>query len=211
MSQIRGRFSKAAYKLVQQYTQSIDFDYRLGSVDAMAGICHARMLAKQGIISKKEAKQIIDGLEAILSELEQRTFNLQPELEDIHMNIEARLIEKIGDVGRKLHTARSRNDQVATDIRLYLMVGILTTIGAIRELERSIVDVAEKNIDVIAPGYTHLQRAQPVLRAHHLMAYFEMLERDVERFWGCMKRTSVLPLGSGALAGVPYPLDRQFV
>ncbi|OGN87707.1 MAG: argininosuccinate lyase [Chloroflexi bacterium RBG_13_46_9] len=211
MSQIRGRFSKAADKLVQQYTQSIDFDYRLGSVDAMAGIVHARMLAKQGIISKKEAKQIIDGLEAILSELEQRTFNLQPELEDIHMNIEARLIEKIGDVGRKLHTARSRNDQVATDIRLYLMVGILTTIGAIRELERSIVDVAEKNIDVIAPGYTHLQRAQPVLLAHHLMAYFEMLERDVERFWGCMKRTSVLPLGSGALAGVPYPIDRQFV
>ncbi len=211
MSQIRGRFSKAADKLVQQYTQSIDFDYRLGSVDAIASIVHARMLAKQGIIAEKEAKQIIDGLEAIISELEQRTFELKPELEDIHMNIEARLIEKIGDVGRKLHTARSRNDQVATDIRLYLMVGILTTIDAIRELERSIVDVAEKNIDVVVPGYTHLQRAQPVLLAHHLLAYFEMLERDVERFWDCMKRTSVLPLGSGALAGVTYPIDRQFV
>lgn len=211
MSQIRGRFSKAADKLVQQYTQSIDFDYRLGSVDAMASIVHARMLAKQGIISGKDANQIIGGLEVIVSELEQRTFKLKPELEDIHMNIEARLIEKIGDVGRKLHTARSRNDQVATDIRLYLMVGILTTIDAIRELERSIVDVAKKNIDVVVPGYTHLQRAQPVLLAHHLLAYFEMLERDVERFWDCMKRTSVLPLGSGALAGVPYPIDRQFV
>jgi len=211
MSQIRGRFSKAADKLVQQYTQSIDFDYRLGSVDAMASIVHARMLAKQGIIAEKEAKQIIDGLEAIISELEQRTFELKPELEDIHMNIEARLIEKIGDVGLKLHTARSRNDQVATDIRLYLMVGILTTIDSIRELERSIVDFAEKNIDVVAPGYTHLQRAQPVLLAHHLLAYFEMLERDVERFWDCMKRTSVLPLGSGALAGVSYPIDREFV
>lgn len=211
MSQIRGRFSKAADKLVQQYTQSIDFDYRLGSVDAMASIVHARMLAKQGIIAEKEAKQIIDGLEAIISELEQRTFELKPELEDIHMNIEARLIEKIGDVGRKLHTARSRNDQVATDIRLYLMVGILTTIDSIRELERSIVDFAEKNIDVVAPGYTHLQRAQPVLLAHHLLAYFEMMERDIERFWDCMKRTSVLPLGSGALAGVSYPIDREFV
>ena len=211
MSQIRGRFSKAIDKLVQQYTQSIDFDYRLGSVDAMASIVHARMLAKQGIIAEKEAKQIIDGLEAIISELEQRTFELKPELEDIHMNIEARLIEKIGDVGRKLHTARSRNDQVATDIRLYLMVGILTTIDSIRELERSIVDFAEKNIDVVAPGYTHLQRAQPVLLAHHLLAYFEMMERDIERFWDCMKRTSVLPLGSGALAGVSYPIDREFV
>ncbi len=211
MSQIRGRFSKAADKLVQQYTQSIDFDYRLGSVDAMASIVHARMLAKQGIISKKDAKQIIDGLEAIISELEQRTFELKPELEDIHMNIEARLIEKIGDVGRKLHTARSRNDQVATDIRLYMMVVIMTTIDAIRELERSIVDVAENNIDVAAPGYTHLQRAQPILLAHHLLAYFEMLERDIERFWDCMKRTSVLPLGSGALAGVSYPIDREFV
>ena len=211
MSQIRGRFSKAADKLVQQYTQSIDFDYRLGSVDAMASIVHARMLAKQGIIAEKEAKQIIDGLEAIISELEQRTFKLKPELEDIHMNIEARLIEKIGDVGLKLHTARSRNDQVATDIRLYLMVGILTTIDSIRELERSIVDFAEKNIDVVAPGYTHLQRAQPVLLAHHLLAYFEMMERDIERFWDCMKRTSVLPLGSGALAGVSYPIDREFV
>ena len=211
MSQIRGRFSKAIDKLVQQYTQSIDFDYRLGSVDAMASIVHARMLAKQGIIAEKEAKQIIDGLEAIISELEQRTFELKPELEDIHMNIEARLIEKIGDVGLKLHTARSRNDQVATDIRLYLMVGILTTIDSIRELERSIVDFAEKNIDVVAPGYTHLQRAQPVLLAHHLLAYFEMMERDIERFWDCMKRTSVLPLGSGALAGVSYPIDREFV
>jgi argininosuccinate lyase len=211
MSQIRGRFSKSVNKLVQEYTQSVGFDYRLGSVDAMASIAHARMLSKQGIISKKEAKQIIDGLESIITELEQHTFEIRPELEDIHMNIEACLIEKIGDAGRKLHTARSRNDQVATDVRLYMMVAILTTIDAIRELEKTVVGLAEKNVDTIIPGYTHLQHAQPVLLAHYLLAYFEMFERDIERFYDCMHRTSVLPLGSGALAGVSYPIDREFV
>jgi argininosuccinate lyase len=211
MSQIRGRFSKTVHKLVQQYTQSIDFDFRLGSVDAMASIVHTKMLAKQGILSKKESERIIEGLESIIKELEQGTFEFKPELEDIHMHIEARLIEKIGDVGGKLHTARSRNDQVVTDMRLYMMVVNMVTIDAIRELECSIIELSEKYSDVVFPGYTHLQRAQPILLAHHLMAYFEMLERDINRFWDCMERTSVLPLGSGALAGVSYPIDRDFV
>ena len=211
MSQIRGRFSKSADKSVQEYTQSIDFDFRLGAVDILASIAHARMLSKQGIISRKEMKQIVDGLEAIAEEIEQDKLNFKPELEDIHMNIEARLIEKIGDVGRKLHTARSRNDQVATDIRLFLMGAILITISAIHELEDAIIELAGKHRNTIIPGYTHLQRAQPILLAHHLLAYFEMLERDINRFWDCMDRTSVLPLGSGALAGVAYDIDREFV
>ncbi len=211
MSQIRGRFNKSADKSVQEYTQSIDFDFRLGAVDILASIAHAKMLAKQGIISRKEMKQIVGGLESIAEEIEQDKFDFKPELEDIHMNIEARLIEKIGDVGRKLHTARSRNDQVATDMRLFLMGAILITISAIRELESAIIEIAGKHLNTVIPGYTHLQRAQPVLLAHHLLAYFEMLERDINRFWDCMDRTSILPLGSGALAGVAYQIDREFV
>ena len=211
MSQIRGRFSKSADKSVQEYTQSIDFDFRLGAVDILASIAHAKMLSKQGIISRKEMKQIVDGLESIAVDIEQDKFDFKPELEDIHMNIETRLIEKIGDVGRKLHTARSRNDQVGTDVRLFLMGAILITINVIHKLEDAIIELAEKHLNTVIPGYTHLQRAQPVLLAHHLLAYFEMLERDINRFWDCMDRTSVLPLGSGALAGVAYDIDREFV
>jgi argininosuccinate lyase len=211
MSQIRGRFSKSADKSAQEYTRSIDFDFRLGTVDVLGSIAHAHMLAKQHIIFRKEMNQIVKGLESIAVEIGQDKFDFKPELEDIHMNIEARLIEKIGDVGRKLHTARSRNDQVATDIRLFLMGAILITTDAVRDLEDVFIKLAGKHQNTIIPGYTHLQRAQPILLAHHLLAYFEMLERDISRFWDCMDRTSVLPLGSGALAGVAYDIDREFV
>jgi len=211
MSQIRGRFKKSAHESVQRYTASIEFDWRLATVDIMGSIAHAKMLAKQGIITQDESTQIIEGLAGIAKEIEQDEFQFKQELEDIHMNIEARLIEKIGDVGRKLHTARSRNDQVATDTRLFVTTAISLTIGGIRELQEILVQLAENNKDVIMPGYTHLQRAQPVLFAHHLLAYFEMLERDITRFYDCLKHTSVLPLGSGAIAGVPYNIDREFV
>ena len=211
MSQIRGRFSKSMDKLVQEYTQSIDFDFKLGIADVLGSIAHAQMLARQGIISKKEAKQITGGLEGIAREIADDTLPLKPELEDIHMNIEARLIEKVGDAGKKLHTARSRNDQVATATRLTMIGLLVVTVSHIHDLQDTLVQLAEKHLDTIMPGYTHLQRAQPVLLAHHLLAYFEMLARDRERFDDCGDRTGVLPLGSGALAGVAYPIDRESV
>jgi len=209
---MRDRFhTKKVAKTVRDYTQSISFDRRLYRQDIAGSIAHARMLAKQGIISDKEAELIVMGLVSIRDEIEQGVFELSAELEDIHMNIEARLIEKIGDVGRKLHTARSRNDQIALDMRLFAKETVSDTIERLKELQRSLLDLAEANKDEIMPGYTHLQRAQPVLFAHHLLAYFEMLERDVGRFRDCLKRADVLPLGSGALAGVPYTIDRHFL
>jgi len=211
MSKIRGRFQKDADKLVQQYTASIPFDQRLYQHDIAGSMAHAKMLAKQSIITDKEAELIGMGLVAIREEIEQGKFQFKAELEDIHMNIEARLTEKIGDIAGKLHTARSRNDQVAVDLRLFCKEAIGETISGLRGLQSALLDVAEANKDVVVPGYTHLQRAQPVLLAHHLLAYFEMLERDVQRFQDCLKRTDVMPLGSGALAGVPYPIDRAFV
>jgi argininosuccinate lyase len=211
MSLIRGRFEKDADKLVNEYTGSLPFDRRLYKEDIAGSIVHARMLRKQGIISEDEAVKIIAGLYAVSQELEQGKFEFKPEQEDIHMAIEARLTEKIGEVGGKLHTARSRNDQVALDMRLFVRRVTLETIAAINELERAIIEQAEANKDVIMPGYTHLQLAQPVLFAHHILAYFEMLERDASRFKDCLKRTDVMPLGSGALAGVTYNIDREFV
>ena len=211
MSHIRGRFKKAADKLVNEYTASIPFDWRLYPYDIAGSIAHVKMLAKQGIISDKEAKTIINGLTAIKEEIERGEFQFKPELEDIHMNIEARLLEKVGEVGGKLHTARSRNDQVALDMRLFARDAISNTLAQLRELQRALISLAEANKDVIIPGYTHLQPAQPVLLAHHLLAYFEMLQRDVDRFSDCLKRTDVMPLGSGALAGVTYDIDREFV
>jgi argininosuccinate lyase len=174
-------------------------------------MAHAQMLAKQGIITEKEAEKIIKGLNSIGEEITQGIFQFKPELEDIHMNIEARLIEMIGDVGKKLHTARSRNDQVALDIRLYTRDAILHTIGHIVELQSTLVELASVHKGTIIPGYTHLQKAQPVLLAHHLLAYFEMLERDIARFYNCLERADVMPLGSGALAGVAYNIDRKYV
>ena len=211
MSHIRGRFKKKADKLVNAYTTSVPFDWRLYPYDIAGSIAHARMLAKQGIIAEKDAETIVNGLTAIQREIEQGEFTFKSELEDIHMNIEARLIEIVGEVGGKLHTARSRNDQVALDLRLFSRDAIATTLPQLRDLQRALVALAEANQKVAIPGYTHLQTAQPVLLAHHLLAYFEMFQRDSQRFSDCLGRTDVMPLGSGALAGVAYDIDREFL
>jgi len=211
MSHLRGRFKKQAEEKVVEYTSSTPLDSFLYSYDIAGSVAHAKMLGKQGIISEDEARTIIEALLAIKGEIQNGRFNFKPELEDIHMNIEARLIEMIGDVGRKLHTARSRNDQVALDLRLFLKEAIVNVVFNLRRLQDALVGLAERNKEVIMPGYTHLQPAQPVLLAHHLLAYFEMLERDVGRFGDVLKRTDELPLGSGALAGVAYKVDREFL
>jgi len=211
VSRIRGRFSKDADKLVTEYTASLSYDWRLYRHDITGSIAHARMMAKQGIISDQEAEVITKGLAAIREEIEQDRFEFKTELEDVHMNIEGRLIEMVGEVGGKLHTARSRNDQVALDLRLYTKEAISNTLSRLREFQRALVSLAKASKEVVIPGYTHLQPAQPILLAHHLLAYFEMFQRDVERFNDCLKRTDVLPLGSGALAGVAYDTDREFL
>ena len=211
MSQIRGRFQKDADKLAAEYTASIPFDWRLYPYDIAGSVAHARMLAKQGITSPEESEAICSGLASIREEIEHGKFQFKTDLEDIHMNIEASLIEKVGEVGGKLHTARSRNDQVALDLRLFAKDSINDTLLILKNLQRALIYLAEANKDVVIPGYTHLQRAQPVLLAHHLLAYFEMLQRDIGRFSDCLKRTDVMPLGSGALAGVAYDIDREFV
>ncbi len=211
MSHIRGRFHKDADKSAAEYTASIHFDWRLYPYDIAGSIVHARMLAKQGVISEKEAEIIIDGLTSIRAEIEQGELDFKPELEDIHMNIEVRLIEKVGEVGGKLHTARSRNDQVALDLRLFAKEAVSVTLVRLRGFQRALVSLAEANKSVVMPGYTHLQSAQPVLLAHHLLAYVRMFQRDIDRFSDCLKRTDVMPLGSGALAGVSYNIDREFL
>jgi argininosuccinate lyase len=210
MNYSRSQSGKDTNKLARGYGASIPFDRRLYRQDIEGSIAHAKMLAKQGIIAESEAKAIIKGLNSIRKEIERGKFQFKTELEDIHMNIEARLFEKIGNAAGTLHTARSRNDQMALDLRLFVKEEILKTIDKIKALQTSLVELAGANKAVIMPGYTHLQQAQPVLLAHHLLAYFEMFQRDKERFQDCLKRTDVLPLGSGALAGVPYPLDREF-
>ena len=211
MSQIRGRFQKAAGEDTTRFTASIPYDWRLYPYDIAGSIAHADMLAKQGIIKRSEAKAIVAGLESIKREIDGGTFEFKIELEDIHMNIEAGLIERVGEVGRKLHTARSRNDQVALDMRLFTGVSLLSTVKALHLLQQAVIDLAAANKKVVLPGYTHLQPAQPVLLAHHLLAYFEMLQRDGERFTDVFKHTMVSPLGSGAMAGVPYDIDREYV
>lgn len=193
------------------YTVSIDQDWRLYKQDIAGSIAHARMLAKQGIIGPEEAEAICKGLTSIRWEMEHARFPWKPELEDIHMNIEYRLKDKIGPVAGKLHTARSRNDQVALDLRMYTKEVAHEATQDISKLQAALLDQAESNSDLAMPGYTHLQRAQPVLLAHHLLAYVEMLQRDRKRFQQCIATADVLPLGSGALAGVPYPIDRYFV
>lgn len=193
------------------YSASIAFDRRLYAHDIAASIAHARMLAKQGIIPGDDAEAIARGLEDIRAEIERDEFPFHQELEDIHLNIEARLKEKIGEAAGRLHTARSRNDQIATDMRLYVMEVCDRAAAGVRDVQAALLTLAEANRDVIMPGYTHLQRAQPLLLAHHLLAYVEMLERDGERFGDCRRRADALPLGSGALSGVPYPIDRDFV
>ena len=206
-----GRFAKKTHPLVDIYTGSLDVDAALYRQDIQASIAHANMLGRQGIIPRDDAKAIVRGLKEIEGEIERGEIKFDPDLEDIHTNIEARLAEKIGDAAGRLHTGRSRNDQVATDLRLFAKDAIAEITVAIDGFQRAVVDLAERNREVVVPGYTHMQRAQPVLLAHHLLAYFEMLERDFGRFAGCFARTDVLPLGSGALAGVPYPIDREGV
>ncbi len=207
----RGRFEKGMDEKAKKYTLSVPFDKRLYKHDIAGSIAHARMLAKQGVISDKDAELIIMGLTSIRDEIERGDFEFKDELEDIHMNVEARLIEKTGDVGAKLHTARSRNDQVAVDMRMFVKDAASETIAGIKALQKALLDLAEGNLDVVMPGYTHLQRAQPVLFAHHMLAYFEMMQRDIERLKLGRERADVMPLGSGALAGVPYPIDREFL
>jgi len=206
-----GRFTEATNELVEQFTASIPYDWRLYPYDIAGSMVHAAMLGRQGIIPKRDADRIIRGLEEILKEIVAGTFEFSVELEDIHMNIENRLIEKIGPTGGKLHTARSRNDQVSLDIRMFLRDEIAETHELLTALQAVIVDLAERHSDVVLPGYTHLQRAQPVLLGHHLLAYYEMFERDRGRLEDCFRRVNVMPLGAGALAGTVLPIDRKFV
>ena len=194
-----------------KYTSSIEYDHRLYKQDISVSIAHARMLAKQQIITDEDFKLIHDGLLSIKQEIESGTFQWKEELEDIHMNVESRLFEKIGETAGKLHTGRSRNDQIATDIRMYTKESILATIKHIKILQKTLLDKAIEYIEITIPGYTHMQRAHPVLLSHHFLAYFHMLQRDIIRMKNCFSQTDIMPLGSGALAGVPYPIDRQFV
>ncbi|MFN2349379.1 MAG: argininosuccinate lyase [Thioalkalivibrio sp.] len=205
-----GRFSEPTDAFVEAFTASVGFDQRLYRHDIQGSKAHAQMLARIGVLTDEECQKIHDGLDTILADIERGDFAWSVELEDVHMNVEARLIERIGDVGKKLHTGRSRNDQVATDIRLYLREAIDALTGEIRRLQTGLVDLAEREADTIMPGFTHLQTAQPVTFGHHMMAWYEMLERDHGRLADCRKRANVLPLGAAALAGTPYPLDRHY-
>jgi argininosuccinate lyase len=206
-----GRFAAKTADSVEAFTASIDVDARLYRHDIAGSIAHAKMLARQRIIPSRDAQRIIRGLKAIEQEIARGAFSFSQMDEDIHMNIERRLTEKIGAAGGKLHTARSRNDQVALGMRLFLREEVALIIAELKVLQRSLTALAKKNLAVIMPGYTHLQRAQPVLLSHHLLAYFEMFERDRERFSGCLERINVLPLGAGALAGTSFPIDRNYV
>ena len=206
-----GRFKGATSAVVEQFTESISFDHVLAPYDISASIAHCRMLGRQEIITKNDARRIEKALREIGREIKDGTLDMDPRFEDIHMCIEARLIEKIGPVGGKLHTGRSRNDQVATDVNLYVRDAILNTLALLIDLDRTFVDLARDNLDAVLPGFTHLQHAQPVLLSHHLLAYHEMLMRDCERLESCYQRVNRLPLGAGALAGTPYPVDRNYV
>ncbi len=204
-------FSEPMSELVQRYTASVFFDKRLASADITGSLAHAEMLAAQGIISADDLAAIQKGMAQIREEIASGQFEWQLALEDVHLNIEARLTQLVGDAGKRLHTGRSRNDQVATDIRLWLREEIDLISGLLRELQGALVDVAAKNVDVILPGFTHLQVAQPVSFAHHLLAYVEMFHRDEQRMQDVRRRVNQLPLGSAALAGTTYPLNRERV
>jgi len=206
-----GRFAAETANSVEAFTASIAVDARLYRHDILGSIAHAKMLAKQRIIPARDAQKIVRGLETIRREIDHGKFAFSEADEDIHMNVERRLTKLIGPAGGKLHTARSRNDQVALDMRLYLRDEVKIIIAALQALQQGLARAAKKYLDVIMPGYTHLQRAQPVLFSHHLLAYFDMFERDRERFAGCLERINVLPLGSGALAGTTFPIDRVYV
>ncbi|WCN10135.1 argininosuccinate lyase [Marinomonas mediterranea] len=204
-----GRFSEPVDAFVARFTASVEFDQRMAKQDIQGSVAHATMLAKVGVLTDEERDQIIQGLTEIREEIEKGEFNWSIELEDVHMNIEARLTQKIGITGKKLHTGRSRNDQVATDIRLYMRDEIDFLLEEVTRLQQGILSLAAKNTDTIMPGFTHLQTAQPVTFGHHLMAWYEMAQRDYERLLDCRKRVNILPLGAAALAGTTYPIDRN--
>ncbi|MEH6649663.1 MAG: argininosuccinate lyase [Motiliproteus sp.] len=205
-----GRFSEATDAFVARFTASVDFDQRMYRQDIQGSVAHAKMLAKVGVLTAEERDQILDGLQQVMEEIESGEFEWSVALEDVHMNIEAALTEKIGITGKKLHTGRSRNDQVATDIRLYLRDEMRVILSELNRLQQGLLDVAEREADTIMPGFTHLQTAQPVTFGHHLLAWFEMLQRDYGRMEDCLKRVNVLPLGAAALAGTTYPIDRHY-
>ncbi|HOQ31976.1 MAG TPA: argininosuccinate lyase [Candidatus Hydrogenedens sp.] len=206
-----GRFEEKTDPIVETFSASVHYDSRLAIFDIQASIAHAQMLGKQNIIPPKDAQKIVQGLESILKEIEQGKFVWNPSLEDVHTNIEHALIQKIGDCGKKLHTARSRNDQVVTDVRLWTRAQIDTIIHLIIQLQSALIEFAEFHSNVIIPGFTHLQPAQPILLSHHILAYFEMFQRDKQRFRELRPRVNTLPLGAAALAGTPHPIDPQFV
>ncbi len=206
-----GRFNEPVAELVKKYTASVGFDYRLAEFDIQGSLAHAQMLGAQKIISLEDVKVIEAGLAEILLEIQAGQFEWLLDLEDVHLNIEKRLTDKIGDAGKRLHTGRSRNDQVATDVRLWLRATTDQVIAALKKLQLSLLDLADAHFDTVMPGFTHLQVAQPVTFGHHLMAYVEMLSRDGQRFNDCRRRINHLPLGAAALAGTSYPIDRELV
>ena len=204
-----GRFQEATDQRVEAFTESISFDSRLADCDITGSQAHARMLAGVNLISESERDQIVDGLETIRGEIQRGELEYRPDLEDIHMHIESRLIERLGDVGRKLHTGRSRNDQVSTDIRLYCRAAIDHVDSLLLDVQRAFVEKAEHDAEIVLPGYTHLQRAMPVQASHYWLAYCEKFERDRQRLSDCRQRVNVCPLGAAALAGTSLPIDRQ--
>ena len=205
-----GRFTKQTDQLVFDFNASITFDKRLFHEDVTGSIVHATMLAKQGILTEEERKSIVEGLTGILEDVDDGTLAIDETQEDIHSFVEATLIDRIGDAGKKLHTGRSRNDQVALDMRLYTRARVAEIDGLLKKLLEAILDTMENNLDTYMPGFTHLQKAQPITLAHHYGAYFEMFKRDRQRLSDIYKRMNYCPLGAGALAGTTYPLDREY-
>lgn len=205
-----GRFSADTAKFVEEFTESVSFDRRLYRHDIEGSAAHARMLARIGILSEAECAQIIDGLKAIQTDIESGKFQWRQDLEDVHMNIEAALVARVGEAGKKLHTGRSRNDQIATDLRLYLRESVDEIRRSVRDLISELVDLAEREADSIMPGFTHLQAAQPVTFGHHMLAWCAMLQRDDQRLADCRGRINMLPLGAAALAGTGFPIDREY-
>ncbi|NPA51973.1 MAG: argininosuccinate lyase [Aquificae bacterium] len=206
-----GRFSESTDSFVEEFTESVSFDKNLAVYDILGSIAHAKMLGEKGIIPKEDAEKIVKGLNQIKEEILQDRFEWKKELEDVHMNIEKALIEKIGSIGGKLHTGRSRNDQVVTAFKLYIKEETQNLINLLTQLKVSLLNKAQETVDIVMPAYTHLQRAQPIRLAHYFLAYLEMFNRDKERFQDSLKRINQLPLGSGAVAGVDFPIDREFV
>lgn len=206
-----GRFSKSTDEMINDFQASIDFDKRMYNEDIAGSMAHAKMLAKSGIISPQDKDDIIQGLQEIYRQIEAGKFSFEVALEDIHMNIEKRLTDAIGEAGGRLHTARSRNDQVALDTHMYIRRQTVEVQKLILDMQAALAETAKKYQDVIMPGYTHLQRAQPILFSHHMLAYFSMLKRDFQRFQGVYDRCDIMPLGAGALAGTTFPIDREYV